>query len=129
VFDPGVVAFAEGEIAFVGPADDAPISLEARLTDCHGHLVLPGLVNAHTHSPMTVVRGMADDVAIGDWLPRFAEMGSWADDDAYRVSSAVGCAEMLLGGVTTIADRYGPLDPEASALQRSGIRAVVTSSV
>ena len=76
--------------------------------DAQGALVMPGLVNTHCHAPMVWFRGLADDLPLQQWLTEFifpAE-GGWLDaDKAYR-GDAAGPAEMIRGGITTVADGY-----------------------
>ena len=129
VLDPGVVMIEGGRISRVEPLADWTPAPNERVVRTDGRLVLPGFVNAHTHTNMTVLRGYADDIPLGAWLPIFEDMGDWLPAVEYEWSAALGCAELLLGGVTCIADRYGPLEPTAWPMQKSGIRAVVTSTL
>lgn len=131
VFDPGVVAIDGWDLAYVGPADGfAPRPGDAVL-DVAGHVVLPGLVNTHTHTAMVVFRGVADDIALGEWLPRIWEVERAAAlaPDELRWAALLGCAELLRNGVTTTADRYAQMDVQAEQIWASGIRAVITSTL
>ncbi len=68
-FEPGAVAVRGNEIVAVGPADEIDESYTASGTkDCAGKILMPGLVNAHTHVPMTLLRGLADDLRLDVWL-------------------------------------------------------------
>ncbi|MCD6256234.1 MAG: amidohydrolase [Deltaproteobacteria bacterium] len=96
-----------------------------RLEYGHG-LIMPGLINAHTHIAMTLFRGLADDLPLMEWLNEYifpaerkltAEMVYWG--------SLLGCAEMILSGTTTFCDMYLFSDQVAEAANRAGIRAVV----
>ena len=96
-----------------------------RLEYEHG-LIMPGLINAHTHIAMTLFRGLADDLPLMEWLNKYifpaerkltAEMVYWG--------SLLGCAEMILSGTTTFCDMYLFSDQVAEAANRAGIRAVV----
>lgn len=91
------------------------------------HVVIPGLVNAHTHAAMTLLRGIADDVALGPWLaehiwPREARFLS---PDFVYDGTLLGAAEMLLGGVTCCNDMYFYPDAAARAYETAGLRAMI----
>lgn len=129
VIDGGTVVIRGETIFFVGKAEDYVPQSGDKVIDAKGHMVMPGFVNAHTHSVMQLSRGFADELNWDKWLPRFYEFDGNATDDDIRLASQLACADLLLSGVTTIADRYGPLDPEASAVVNSGIRAAVVSSI
>ena len=69
LIEPGYVAISNGEIADIGPMDGLAATSKADKTiDATGHLVMPGLVNTHTHAPMTLFRGLADDLPLMTWL-------------------------------------------------------------
>ena len=89
-----------------------------------GNVLMPGFVNAHTHVPMTAMRGYGDGNNLQDWLHNyiFPVEARW-DDRAIRCCTALGLAEMIASGVTTIADMYGHTDAVAQAVAASGISA------
>jgi 5-methylthioadenosine/S-adenosylhomocysteine deaminase len=91
----------------MGPMNDLPDSNEAEKTiDATGHLVMPGLVNTHTHAPMTLVRGLADDLPLMAWLNEHifpAEAKSVNQEMVYWCSK-LAAAEMILAVTTTVAD-------------------------
>ncbi|TCC24116.1 amidohydrolase [Kribbella sindirgiensis] len=92
--------------------------------DGDGLLAVPGLVNSHTHSPMVMMRGAAEDLAIEDWFNRrIWPMEVNLTAERVRVGARLACAEMLLGGVTTFVDHYFHADQIAAAAIESGIRA------
>jgi 5-methylthioadenosine/S-adenosylhomocysteine deaminase len=96
----------------------------AEVIDGAGLIAVPGLVNAHTHSPMVMMRGAAEDVGIDDWFNRKIwpmEMNLTAE--RVRVGARLACAEMLLAGVTTFVDHYFHADQIAEAALETGIRA------
>ena len=130
VFAPGAVSISiqHGRIEAVGPADDAPADgVVERLV---GQVLLPGLVNTHTHTPMWLFRGLTEDVPRGEWLTgRMRPLEDAARPEDLRAAAAAGCLELLLNGVTTIADRYGHMDAVADAVAASGLRAIVGHSV
>lgn len=97
-----------------------------RVIDCSNKVVMPGLVNAHTHASMTLFRGIADNMELDRWLnevifPAEEELGP---GDAYT-GALVATAEMLLSGTTTFNDMYDHMHMVANAVQQSGIRAVL----
>ena len=87
--------------------------------DLADHVLIPGLVNLHTHAAMTLMRGMADDLTLMDWLKQHiwpAEMRHVCEDFV-RDGAQLACAEMLLGGVTCFSDMY--FYPQATARRRN----------
>jgi len=128
----GYVAVKGARIAAVGQAA-APGELppaRAHL-DAGGGLVMPGLVNTHTHLPMVWFRGLADDLALGQWLSDFifpAEAG-WLDADKVYAGARLAAAELIRGGVTTVADGYFYETEVRRACEQVGLRAVVAQGV
>jgi 5-methylthioadenosine/S-adenosylhomocysteine deaminase len=117
----------DGRIGYCGPASAAPC--EARTTQCQG-ILLPGLVNTHAHSPMTVLRGMGGDLPLLRWLheviwPAEAKMTP-AD---IRAGMLLGAVEMLRLGVTTSVEMYFHNDQLASAVLEAGSRAVLAAGI
>ncbi|WP_373188980.1 amidohydrolase [Halolamina sp.] len=110
-----------GEILAVGPALDGDQTL-----DTSGGLVIPGLVNAHTHAAMTLLRGYADDKPVGAWLeedvwPVEAEL----EPPDIRAGADLGILEMIRSGTTTFADMYFGVEQTAAAVEASGVRALL----
>ncbi|MFI5733476.1 amidohydrolase [Kribbella sp. NPDC051587] len=92
--------------------------------DGTGLIAVPGLINSHTHSPMVMMRGAAEDLAIDDWFnQRIWPMEVNLTPERVRVGARLACAEMLLAGVTTFVDHYFHADQIAQAAIESGIRA------
>ena len=120
---PGAYVVVEGaKIASVGAQrPQGPFDQEI---DGRGHVLMPGFVNAHSHVPMTAMRGYGDGNNLQDWLNNyiFPVEARW-DDRAIRACTALGLAEMIASGVTTIADMYGHTDAVAQAVADSGISA------
>ena len=120
---PGAYVAVEGtNIASVGTArPQGPFDQEI---DGRGHVLMPGFVNAHSHVPMTAMRGYGDGNNLQDWLNHyiFPVEARW-DDRAIRCCTALGLAEMIASGVTAIADMYGHTDAVAQAVADSGISA------
>jgi 5-methylthioadenosine/S-adenosylhomocysteine deaminase len=127
VFAPGAVAMQGEKIVAVGPAAEVHSRYQAaqRLDYPHG-LILPGLINAHTHAAMSLFRGLADDLPLEEWLTSHifpAERGLTGEFVYWGTRLAV--AEMLLSGTTTFCDMYLFADAVAEAAAETGIRAVV----
>ncbi|MEV5965467.1 amidohydrolase [Kribbella sp. NPDC051952] len=97
---------------------------EWEVIDGSGLVAVPGLVNSHTHSPMVMMRGAAEDLSIDDWFnQRIWPMEVNLTPERVRVGARLACAEMLLAGVTTFVDHYFHADQIAAAAVESGIRA------
>jgi 5-methylthioadenosine/S-adenosylhomocysteine deaminase len=122
------VAIRQGRIVGVIPVADAQDSFEAdEVIDRPNHVVIPGLVNAHTHAAMTLLRGLADDLPLMTWLEKHiwpAEQ-KWVGPEFVEHGTELAVAEMLLGGTTTFNDMYFFPDVTARVAARAGIRAVV----
>lgn len=124
---PGAVTIEGTEIRAVGPPPERPAG---EMVDLRGCVLLPGLVNTHTHTPMWVFRGLTEDVPRGEWLTaRLLPLERRLGPDDLRRAALAGCLELLQNGVTTIADRYGQMDAVATAVEASGLRAVVGHSL
>ncbi|RME45503.1 MAG: amidohydrolase [Chloroflexi bacterium] len=128
----GAVAIAGDRIVAVGPDDRVRELVEAeQVVDCRGMLVIPGLVNAHTHVPMTLLRGLADDLRLDVWLLGYMMPveREFVGPDFCDVGTRLGCAEMLLGGVTTFNDMYYFEEEIARVTAEVGMRAVLGQTV
>ena len=94
--------------------------------DAHGDLVMPGLVNAHTHVAMTLLRGHADDKPLDSWLREDVWPVEAALEPAdIEAGAALGILEMIKSGTTTFADMYFEIDRTAEVVERAGLRAVL----
>ena len=124
----GAVAVAGSRIVAVGPADEilAAHGAGAKVLNAPGGVVMPGLVNAHTHIPMTCFRGLADDLPLMEWLTRhiFPAEAKLNADIVYW-GAMLGCAEMIMSGTTYLCDMYLFEDAVARAVDRSGLRAML----
>ncbi|MGD8993270.1 MAG: amidohydrolase family protein, partial [Desulfobacterales bacterium] len=96
-----------------------------------GGLIMPGLVNSHTHLPMTLFRGLADDLPLDSWLNKhiFPAEDAHIQPNSVRWGTLLACAEMLLSGTTTCCDGYFFEDQVAEAVASSGLRAVLAQGV
>lgn len=126
-FDPGAVAIRDETIAAVGPASAIEQDYTAaRVLDVGGCVVLPGLINAHTHAAMTLFRGLADDLPLMQWLQNhiFPAEQKLTEEWVYW-GAMLACAEMILAGTTTFCDMYLFEHRVAEAARDAGMRALV----
>jgi 5-methylthioadenosine/S-adenosylhomocysteine deaminase len=117
-----------GLIVDVLPAARARARYEARsVRHLAGHVLLPGLVNAHTHAAMTLLRGYADDLPVLTWLREhiWPAEARWVSREFVRDGTRLAAAEMIRGGTTCFADMYFFPDAAASAAEGVGLRAVL----
>ncbi len=128
ILDDGAVAVKGDTIVAVGPRGE----LEARYTasqtiDAKGKLVLPGFINGHTHVPMTLFRGLHDDVTLNDWLYKyiFPAEAKNVNEEFVRWGTRLAAAEQIRGGVTTFADMYYFEDAVAEETKAAGMRGVL----
>ncbi len=132
VFNPGAVAITGDSITAVGPAADIAAQYPAAQTvDCSGKVILPGLVNAHTHAPMSLLRGLADDLRLDVWLLGYVMPveREFVSPDFCRLGTLLSCAEMIRSGVTTFADMYYFEEEVAKAAADAGMRALCGQTV
>jgi len=123
VHAPGRVAISGDSIAAVG---DGALDYHGTETlDCAGHVVMPGLVNAHTHAPMALLRGLADDLRLDVWLMGYMMPveREFVSPEFVQVGTSLACAEMIRSGVTAFADMYYFEDAVAAATAAAGMRA------
>lgn len=124
----GSVAIRDGAIVAVGPSKDVDGRFRAKTTiRAGGHAVVPGFVNAHTHAPMTLFRGIADDRDLMDWLTNFIFPAEAKNVDAefVRWGTRLAAAEMIRSGTTTFADMYYFESDIAAETRAAGLRAVL----
>ena len=128
----GAVAIDDGEIVAVGTA----VEINARYAgaervDASGQIILPGLINTHGHAPMVMYRGLADDMALMDWLNQYifpAEKAT-VSPEFVRVGTQLAVLEMIESGTTTFADMYYFEDAVAHATSEAGLRAVLGQTI
>ena len=132
VIEKGAVAIDDGVIIDVGPAAEISANYPARETlTGEGRIVMPGLVNGHSHAAMTLLRGVADDLALMDWLENYifpAEV-EFVDAEFVRIGTELACWEMIRGGTTTFVDMYYYPDTIAEVVERCGMRALISATV
>jgi len=130
VIDNPVIGIRDGKIAFIGHGNtDGGNSCTAKkVISAHDSLIMPGLINTHTHLPMVCFRGLADDLPLMDWLHNHifpAESKFVTREMVYR-GAMLAMAEMILSGTTTFCDAYFYESEVARAAFDSGMRAVVS---
>lgn len=133
IFENGFVAVRGERVVDVGDAAALKAkNYRARQTiDARGKVVLPGLVNAHTHIPMTLFRGIADDLDLQDWLTKyiFPAEAKNVTRDFVIAGTRLGLAEMIRGGTTAYADMYYFEDAIAEETKKAGMRGVLGETV
>lgn len=118
----GCIAVKDGKLAYVGSLSPAEPAL--RIIDATGKIALPGLVNAHTHGAMTMMRGYADDCPLQKWLTeKVFPVEARLPPQAVAASARVGFAEMIRTGTTSITDMYFHQTAVAQAVLETGLRA------
>ena len=131
-YDPGAVAVKDDMIVAVGPEAEITNEYSANETiDCNGKVLMPGLINAHTHVPMTLLRGLADDLRLDVWLMGYMlpVEREFVSPEFVRLGTLIACAEQIRSGVTTFNDMYFFEDDIAQATADAGMRAVCGQSV
>ncbi len=128
----GAVAIRGGAIMAVGPTSEIAAAWQApEVVDCEGAAILPGLVNVHSHVPMSLLRGLADDLRLDVWL--FGYMlpveREFVSAEFCRWGTRLSCAEMIRCGVTCFADMYYYEHEVAEAAAEAGMRAVCAQTV
>lgn len=131
-YNPGAVAISGNSIVAVGSQS----LLESEYTstqklDCGGKVLMPGLINAHTHVPMTLLRGLADDLRLDVWLMGYMMPveREFVSPDFVDLGTRLACAEMIRSGVTTFNDMYYFEQDIAKATAEVGMRAICAQSV
>ncbi len=122
----GGIAIARDRIAAIGPAAEFSDWRAPRVIDAGGGIIMPGLINTHTHAAMTCFRGLADDLQLMTWLnehifPAEAKL----DEQKVYSGALLACAEMIMSGTTCFCDMYLFEDAVARAACDAGMRAVV----
>jgi 5-methylthioadenosine/S-adenosylhomocysteine deaminase len=129
---PGGFVALEGErITGLGPAGAAPDARGWELIDCRNCLVMPGLINCHTHLPMVYFRGIADDLPLHDWLTGhiFPAEGKHLSPQFCRDATLLAAAECIRGGTTCVNDMYLFAASVAEGLETAGLRGLVGEGV
>jgi 5-methylthioadenosine/S-adenosylhomocysteine deaminase len=131
-YNRGAAAVTGDSITAVGPEDEIKREYSGRETvDCNGKVLMPGLVNAHTHVPMTLLRGIADDLRLDVWLQgyMFPVERQFVSPEFVRLGTSIACAELIKSGVTTFNDMYYFEDDVAAATAEAGMRGVCGQTI
>ncbi|MEJ2510928.1 MAG: amidohydrolase family protein [Anaerolineales bacterium] len=131
-FEPGAVAVQGNSILAVGSQTELEQEYTAEnIIDCQGKVLMPGLVNAHTHVPMTLLRGLADDLRLDVWLLGYMMPveREFVSPDFVRLGTLIGCAEFIRTGITSFADMYYFEEDVAKATVEAGLRGVLGQTV
>src|SRR5688572_6252105 len=132
IVEDGAVAIDGADIVAVGPGADVAARFSGRETlDARGQIVLPGLINTHTHAPMVLYRGLADDLALMDWLEKymFPAEAKTVSPEFVRAGTRLAALEMIQSGTTTYADMYYFEEEIARTTKEAGLRGVLGQTI
>src|SRR5215470_8402424 len=132
VIDDGGIAISQGRIVAIGTRGEIERAYTSRQRlNGAGKVLTPGLINGHTHIPMVLFRGLADDLDLQDWLTKyiFPAEAKNVSEEFVRAGTRLGLAEMIRGGTTTYCDMYYFEDAIAEETSRAGVRAVLGETV
>ena len=132
VLSPGAIAINGTDIVEVGtPADIAARYTATQTIDAHDQVVLPGLINTHTHAAMVMFRGLADDLALMDWLQKyiFPAEAKTVSPNFVRTGTRLAVLEMIESGTTTYTDMYYFEEEVAKATREAGLRGILGQTV
>jgi len=132
LFPNGSIAVKGDEIVAIGDTQEIIETYAAKdVLDCSGKAVIPGLINAHTHTSMTLLRGLTDDQRLDVWLLGYMMPveREFVSPDFCKLGTLIACAEMIRGGVTCFADMYYYEEFIAEATAEAGMRAICGQTV
>ena len=131
VYEDGAVAIRGDAIVAVGPTEAIVRDYQAAETvDCTDSVIMPGLVNAHTHIPMTLMRGLNDDLRLDVWLGYLMPVErEFVTPDFVKLGARVACAEMIRSGVTSFADMFYYEEAIAEQVAEIGMRALLGQTI
>src|SRR5687767_13935320 len=132
VIDDGGIAIARGRIVAIGPREEIQRGYTTRKkVVAFGKVITPGLINGHTHVPMVLFRGLADDLDLQEWLTKyiFPAEAKNVTEQFVRVGTRLGLAEMIRGGTTTYCDMYYFEDAIADETAKAGVRGVLGETI
>lgn len=130
ILEKGAVAVSQGTVAAIGTAEELAHVVARERLDLGRRLLMPGLVNAHTHVSMTFFRGLADDMPLMEWLqqeifPRERHLNA----EVVELGALLGCAEMMRTGTTAFTDMYLIEDAVAAAADKAGLRCLMGEGI
>lgn len=132
VYPNGAVAVKDDQIVAVGTRDELAAAYEANdVIDCTGQVIMPGLVDTHTHLSMTLLRGLADDLRLDVWLLGYIMPTErvFVNEKFVYLGAKIGMAELIMGGTTTFADMYYFEAEVARAAAEIGMRGICGESI
>jgi 5-methylthioadenosine/S-adenosylhomocysteine deaminase len=132
IYSPGAIAIDRTDIVAVGPVVDVSARFRgAERIDATGSVVIPGLINTHTHAPMVLYRGLADDLPLQEWLEKyiFPAEAKTVSREMVRVGTRLAVAEMIESGTTTYVDMYYFEEEIARATKAAGLRGVLGQTI
>ncbi len=132
IIENGFIGIKNGKIKLIQEkTDGTPLPEAQKSLDANGGIVMPGLVNTHTHLPMSLFRGLADDLPLMAWLSEyiFPAEEKHITPETVRIGALLSCTEMIMSGTTTCCDGYFFEDDTARAVNNSGIRAVLGQGI
>ena len=132
VIERGAVAVRGRDIVAIGPTEQLLDQYQAaEVVDCAGCAIMPGLINAHAHIPMSLLRGLVADMQLDVWLfgYMFPVESTFVDPDFSYAGGLLSCAEMIRGGTTTFVDMYYFEEQVARAADETGMRAICSQTV
>src|SRR3954470_6335884 len=132
VLSPGAIAIEGRDIVGVDTPDAIAARFDAKETiDAAGQVVMPGLVNTHTHAAMVLYRGLADDLALMDWLQKyiFPAEAKTVTPEFVRAGTRLAALEMIQSGTTTYADMYYFEEEIAKTTKEAGLRGVLGQTI
>lgn len=131
-YSDGAVAIKGAEIVAVGPTAEIVANFEApEVVDCSGQVIMPGLVNAHTHLSMTLMRGLADDLRLDVWLMGYIMPAEkiYVNEEFVYLGAKLALAELILSGTTCFADMYYFESEVARAAAEVGVRGLCGQTI
>lgn len=131
VIEDGAIAIKDGKILAIGKSSDMRRRAARQTIDAKGKVIIPGLINTHTHVPMVLFRGISDDLDLNDWLTKyiFPAEAKNVDEAFVRAGTRLGLAEMVRGGTTTYCDMYYFEDAIADETKKAGVRGVLGETI
>jgi 5-methylthioadenosine/S-adenosylhomocysteine deaminase len=122
----GIIGINGDSISYIGQKENATLNNAKRVIDAQGGIIMPGLVNGHTHAAMTLFRGLADDLPLMEWLNNYIfPAESKIDSGFVYTGTLLACAEMILSGTTTFCDMYLFEGDAVNACREAGMRSLM----